>query len=59
MAVHLGRAMQKVSEYVKLRVLAAIDLAEGRSIRDRIRAVAARAFFDEQGRGHPLNRRTI
>lgn len=51
--------MQKVSEYLKLRVLAAIDLAEGRSIRDRIRAVAARVFADEQGREHRFTWRTI
>lgn len=51
--------MQKVSEYVKLRVLAAIDLAEGRSIRDRIRAVALRGFADEQGREHRFTWRTI
>ena len=51
--------MQKVSEYVKLRVLAAIDLAQGRSIRDRIRTVAARAFADEQGREHHFTWRTI
>jgi len=59
MSVHLGHAMQKVSEYVKLRVLAAIDLAEGRSIRDRIRAVADRPFVDEQGREHRFTWRTI
>ena len=51
--------MQHVSEYVKLRVLAAIDLAEGRSIRERIRAVAARPFLDEQGRAHRFTWRTI
>jgi putative transposase len=51
--------MQYASEYVKLRVLAAIDLAEGRSIRDRIRAVAARVFVDEQGREHRFTWRTI
>lgn len=51
--------MQHVTEYVKLRVLAAIDLAEGRSIRDRIRAVAARPFFDEYGRQHRFTWRTI
>ncbi len=51
--------MQKVSEYLKLRVLAAIDLAEGRSIRARIRAVAARGFADEQGREHRFTWRTI
>jgi len=51
--------MQKVSEYLKLRVLAAIDLAEGRSIRDRIKAVAARGFADEHGREHRFTWRTI
>jgi transposase InsO family protein len=51
--------MQKVSEYLKLRVLAAIDLAEGRSIRDRIRAVALKPFLDEQGREHRFTWRTI
>ena len=51
--------MPKVSEYVKLRVLAAIDLAEGRSIRDRIRAVAAHAFVDEAGGEHRFTWRTI
>lgn len=51
--------MSNPTEYVKLRVLAAIDLAEGRSIRDRIRAVAQRAFVDEQGREHRFTWRTI
>jgi len=51
--------MKKVSEYLKLRVLAAIDLAEGRSIRDRLRAVALKPFFDEQGREHRFTWRTI
>jgi transposase InsO family protein len=51
--------MKKVSEYLKLRVLAAIDLAEGRSIRERIRAVARKPFFDEQGREHRFTWRTI
>lgn len=51
--------MQKVSEYLKLRVLAAIDLAQGRSIRDRIRTVAACAFADEAGREHHFTWRTI
>jgi putative transposase len=51
--------MSNPTEYVKLRVLAAIDLAEGRSIRDRIRAVAERPFVDEQGREHRFTWRTI
>ena len=51
--------MQHVTEYIKLRVLAAIDLAEGRSIRERIRAVSARPFLDEQGREHRFTWRTI
>ena len=51
--------MQHITEYVKMRVLAAIDLAEGRSIRARIRAVAARPFLDELGREHRFTWRTI
>lgn len=51
--------MQHVTEYVKLRVLAAIDLAEGKSIRERIRAVAQRPFVDEHGREHRFTWRTI
>jgi len=59
MVRHAGRAMSNPTEYVKLRVLAAIDLAEGRSIRDRIRAVAARPFLDEKGQEHRFTWRTI
>jgi transposase InsO family protein len=51
--------MSRLTDYVKLRVLAAIDLAEGRSIRDRIRAVAARPFVDENGHAHQFTWRTI
>jgi transposase InsO family protein len=51
--------MQHVTEYIKLRVLAAIDMAEGRFIRDRIRAVAERVFMDEMGREHRFTWRTI
>lgn len=51
--------MQRVTEYVKLRVLAAIDLAQGRSIRDRIRTVAGRVFVDELGQEHRFTWRTI
>lgn len=51
--------MTRLTQYVKLRVLAAIDLAEGRSIRDRIRAVAQRPFVDENGHAHQFTWRTI
>jgi transposase InsO family protein len=51
--------MNRASEYTKLRVLAAIDLAEGRRIRDRIRVVASRPFEDECGNVHYFTWRTI
>jgi transposase InsO family protein len=51
--------MRNPTEYVKMKVLAAIDLAEGGTIRDRIRAVSQRAFEDEEGFEHRFTWRTI
>ena len=45
--------MKKVSTYVKMQVLGAIEFAEGKSIRERIRAVSQMRFEDEEG--HPLS----
>ena len=36
--------MRIPTEYVKMRVLAAIDMAEGKTITERIRAVSALTF---------------
>lgn len=48
------------STMVRLQVLAAIDYAEGHTIRDRIRAVSQRCFVDpETGQSHQFTWRTI
>jgi transposase InsO family protein len=45
------RCMKNPTPYLKMRVLGAIDMAEGNTIRDRIKAVAKLSFTDEEG--HP------
>lgn len=47
------------SPYLKMRVLGAIDFAEGYSIRDRIRKVAEMSFTDEHGFPRKFTWRTI
>ncbi len=39
--------MKNPSDYLKMRVLGAIDMAEGKTQRDRIRAVSEMTFADE------------
>jgi len=51
--------MKNPSEYVKMRVLAAIDVAEGKTITERIRQVSGLTFEDEEGRRHRFTFRTI
>ena len=56
--------MRKPSIYVKMKVLGAIDVAEGRTRDERIRNVAQMTFLDEEGsptasRGGPFRRGTI
>lgn len=53
------RAMQRVSEYLKMKVLAAIDMAEGKTYRARTRRVADLGFEDEKGVVHHFTWRTI
>jgi transposase InsO family protein len=43
--------MRNPTVYLKMRVLGAIDMAEGKTIRDRIKAVSQMTFTDEEG--HP------
>ena len=43
--------MRNPTAYLKMRVLGAIDMAEGKTIRDRIKAVSQMTFTDEEG--HP------
>jgi len=51
--------MKNPSSYLKMRVLGAIDMAPGDSIRARIRAVSAMTFTDEQGHARQFTWRTI
>lgn len=51
--------MRNPTEYVKMRVLAAIDMAEGKTITERIRQVSALSFEDEEGKRHRFTFRTI
>ena len=51
--------MKNPSEYVKMRVLAAIDMAEGKTITQRIRHVSTLTFEDEEGQRHRFTFRTI
>ena len=41
--------MRNPTVYLKMRVLGAIDMAEGKTIRDRIKAVSQMTFTDEEG----------
>jgi hypothetical protein len=51
--------MKRISVYLKLRVLGAIDTAPGTTIKARIQEVASRTFHDEDGMPHVFTWRTI
>lgn len=51
--------MKNVSSHLKMQVLGAIDLAPGRTERDRIRSVSERFFTDEEGNARRFTWRTI
>jgi transposase InsO family protein len=51
--------MRNPTDYLKMRVLGAIDMAEGNTQRERIRAVAALPFTDEDGIARQFTWRTI
>ena len=51
--------MQRPSIYVKMKVLGAIDIAEGKTRHERIQNVAAMTFADEEGKPHQFTWRTI
>lgn len=51
--------MRNPTAYLKMRVLGAIDMAEGHSIQARIRAVSQMAFTDEDGCPRQFTWRTI
>jgi putative transposase len=51
--------MRNPTAYLKMRVLGAIDMAEGNSIQARIRAVSQMTFTDEDGHPRQFTWRTI
>jgi putative transposase len=51
--------MKNPTPYLKMRVLGAIDMAEGNSIQARIKAVSQMTFTDEQGQPRQFTWRTI
>jgi hypothetical protein len=51
--------MKRISVYLKLRVVGAIETAPGNTIVSRIRQVAERTFHDEEGVPHVFTWRTI
>jgi len=51
--------MKNPTAYLKMRILGAIDLAPGKTIRERIRQVAQTAFQDEEGTTRHFTWRTI
>ncbi len=51
--------MKHPSSYLKLRVLTAVEYAEGKTIRERIKAVSTQQFLDEEGNVRQFTWRTI
>ena len=51
--------MKRPSIYIKMKVLGAIDIAEGKTRDARIKNVAAMTFTDEEGKPHQFTWRTI
>ena len=51
--------MRNPTPYLKMRVLGAIDMAEGKSIHARIQAVSQMSFTDEDGQSRQFTWRTI
>jgi transposase InsO family protein len=54
-----GKAMKHSSSYLKMRVLGAIDYAEGKTIRERIQKASELKFTDEDGNIRQFTWRTI
>ena len=51
--------MKLPSVYLKMRVLGAIDTAQGKTRRERVHNVAAMTFLDEEGNSRQFTWRTI
>jgi len=51
--------MHNPTPYLKMRILGAIDMAVGNTIRERLRAVSQTSFTDEEGHPRRFTWRTI
>ena len=51
--------MKRSDVYLKLRVLGAVDTAEGSSVKSRLQKVGGQTFVDEEGIPHVFTWRTI
>lgn len=51
--------MKRPTEYLKMRVLGAIEMADGKTQRERIKAVSQMRFTDEDGHARQFTWRTI
>jgi transposase InsO family protein len=51
--------MKQPTSYLKMRILGAIDYANGKSIAERIKTIAAQTFTDEDGHQRQFTWRTI
>ncbi len=54
-----GQKMKQPSPYLKMRILGAIDYADGKTIAQRIKNLAAQTFIDEDGNAREFTWRTI
>ena len=50
---------KRPTAYLKMKVLGAVEFAEGASIRERIKTVSEQTFVDEDGHAHQFTWRTI
>ena len=51
--------MKRIPTYLKMRVLGALEYAEGETLQQRYRSVAAMTFTDEDGNHYRFTWRTI
>jgi len=59
MKTNTSKLMRNPTVYLKMRVLGAIDMAEGKTIRERIKAVSQMTFTDEEGQPRQFTWATI
>jgi len=56
---HKRREMKRISIYLKLRVVGAVETVLGSTIKSRVKKVSERIFYDEEGLPHIFTWRTI